>query len=283
MRHADYEPGSDWRGNLIGLRDLTRRRGVYPVWECDGCGMTNDPAIGRQLETVWRHLTDSGKLQRTADTRSGAKTMKLKFVLHRKASVPNSYGSEGPGAELEIEIDDEATAQEIMDQAQLRYGQLELMVDRQLNRMIDKAENDLAARRPRADRPDFASERQSLPPQNGHRQLPAQAPQEEPEPIPDSWPPDRRGSAPPARNGYGSSIGNQRPAGGNGRNDPPRSGSQLLGWANNHGQYEAVTRLGKAWNIPGRVKDWPEDAVQAVFNELSRGQQPAAGQWGGRN
>jgi hypothetical protein len=61
------------------------------------------------------------------------------------------------------------------------------------------------------------------------------------------------------------------------RGDPPRSGKQLLGWANKSGKYGDLMKLAKAWDL-GKVVDWSRDDVSAAHRELTR-DDPAP--WGG--
>ncbi len=116
--------------------------------------------------------------------------------------------------------------------------------------------------------------------------VPAAQPAQQPAPrrfADDVPPPGRRRpepgygeDPPPSQNGYG---GRQQQRNGQ-RDDLPRSGKQLLGWANSHGQYETLLALAKAWKIQGRIVDWSQNDVDAAHRELT---QPAqlAGNWGG--
>ena len=270
MNHRDYEPGSDCPGYLQHLKTLNRRRGVYPVWECTACGLTNDPAVRRQLESVWRHLSASGNLQQTEVHCPGVKSMKMKIGINRKAGAPG-FGSDGAIAELEIDLDDEATPAQLLTQATTWYHTLEQAVDLQLARMNAKHPQPGAAVVPPPKVPPLPTEAGHEPPAPRRGDA-----YEEPEPQSYGPPPAR-----PSRNGYGSSIGNQQPARSSGRDDPPRSAAELAGWMKTSGHKDAVVAWGRANNLPWQVKSWPDDAAAACYHDVTA--RAAAGQWGGRN
>jgi hypothetical protein len=197
---------------------------------------------------------------------SEIRAMKIKLCVHRKAGAAN-YGSDGAGAEVELELDDELANEpgKLVAFAQIWYGSIERAVDDQLARMAAKHNQPTAA------------------------PAPARPVQSPPEGL-EEYGYDRGGGGerrngsgggdygePPSRRNGSAPSGGDRQAGGPPRNDPPKNGKQLIGWANGHGKYDELMRLSKAWNL-GRIIDWTPDDVQAAYHELSRA---AAVGWGG--
>ena len=269
MIHSDSSPGPLARAYLRPLKQLNRRRGVYPVWECTGCGLTNDPAIRRQLETVWRHLTESGRLRRAPN--HGDRLMRLRLNVNRKGGAPG-YGSDGAMAEVELDLDDECTPIQLLTQCTTWYHTLERAVDIQLDKMQAKhPQPGAAVKQPPAIQP--------IPTEAGreeHGTYESHESYESSPPTPPQPPPPAR----PSRNGYSSSIGNQQPPR-NGRDDPPRSARELAGWMKTSGHKDDVVAWGKANGLPWQVSTWPDDAVLACYHDVTT--RATAGQWGGRN
>jgi hypothetical protein len=214
--------------------------------------------------------------------------VKLRLSVHRKAGAPG-YGSDGASAEIELDIDDDATATQIATTIAPAWY---LCLDRAVGDELTKLQ---AAHPQQPDRPQSLAEGRPLPAQ----QQPARQPAREPEPAPRRWNPDDVPERPaqrrpepgwdddaqpperPAQNGTAARNG-QRQGGGTGqgqRDDPPRTGKQLLGWAYGHGQDDRLKALAKSWDL-GRITEWSDDNVTAAYRELSR-QSTAAGSWGG--
>lgn len=183
--------------------------------------------------------------------------MKLKLCVHRKSGAPN-YGSDGAGAELELEIDDDLAGKpgQLVEVSRVWYGALETAVAQELARLQAQhpAPTPVAADPVRPE-PDRSPDRE---PRRGWS----------PEDLP---PPPDRGGGPPPRRGSGGPGG-----GGKG---PPKDGRQLIGWANGQGLYDSLMSLAKSANR-GRIVDWDQDMVQWAYTELSRSQQ-TVGAWGG--
>jgi len=213
--------------------------------------------------------------------------MKFRLSVHRKGSVPGSFGSEGPGAELEIELDDDATAQEILDHAQLKYEILEKAVDKQLAKMVAKTEAELAARaKPEPTAPSgaraFQDDRRpaEAPPRRFAEDVPPPS-RRRPEPGYDEMDQTQGQESPPPQpqNGYG---GRQQQRNGQ-REDPPKSGAELAGWTKRGGageQYRsAVANWGKNNGLSWEFKSWPPDAVAACVHDVTVQTTPR--RWGG--
>lgn len=261
--HASFEPELGCPGWLKPDRYRQRGRQRTIAWRCSVCrqrflrrgnggGLMPSLSVDRstQLRLIARNRQEQ---QQTADTvTDGVTVMRLKLCVHRKAGAPN-YGSDGAGAELELELSDDLAdkPESLVQVSQIWYAALERAVGLELERM--------AARRPPAiaAEPVLSPAGQSIP-------QPPQPPPPPPQPPQPTNPPQNGWQ----RNGNRSG----------GQGDPPRSGRQLLGWANGHGCHEHLMALAKAWNC-GRVVDWSQDNVQAAYNELVRHQ--SQGRWGG--
>jgi hypothetical protein len=262
-KHSQMDPGSDCPGPIsIRAQKSDGRGGVRDEWTCDRCGGNNYGA--------WRNRRID---QQTADGMgSEINTMKLKLCVHRKAGAPG-YGSEGAGAEVELDLDDDLAGEpaKLVAFAQIWYGSLERAVDDQLARMTAKHATAAPAIAPPAPAP-----RSSQGPPEGLEEYGyEQAARDGGERRNGSGAGNGYGTPPSRRNG----VGGPPPSGGEGppRNDPPKNGKQLIGWANGHGKYDELMKLSKAWNL-GRIIDWTPDDVQAAHHELSR---PATVGWGG--
>ena len=185
--------------------------------------------------------------------------MKLKLCVHRKAGAPN-YGSDGAGAELEIEIDDELAAKpaSLVDVARHWYGALETAVAQELDRLQAAHPAPVAVRasaQPEPDRsPDRARERE-----------------------PRRWNPDDL--PPPPDRGSGGPPPSSRGGGGHSKDGPPRDGRQLLAWANRQGLDRRLKRMAKDCDR-GMIVDWDPGMVEWAYGELTRSQQ-TVGSWGG--
>lgn len=188
--------------------------------------------------------------------------MKLTITVNRKCGAPN-YGSDGAGAELVLEVpdDDPAALQQI---GGAWYQHLERLVDGQVAHMQQSHQGGGAVA--------SAAQAQAAPPQQ-HAYVP---------PLPPAMPGPVAGGAPagyqappiapaPAPSGP--------PAGGDGgqRNDAPRTGKQLLGWANKVNKYDMLMQMAKSWNR-GKVVEWTADDVAHAYQHLSR---PAPQAWNG--
>jgi hypothetical protein len=258
-KHSQVDPGADCPGSVsIRAQKSDGHGGVRDEWTCDRCGGNNYGA--------WRN----GRIFKQTAERMGSEieSMKLKLCVHRKAGAPD-YGSDGAGAEVELELDDDLANEpgKLVAFAQIWYGSIERAVDDQLARMAAKHSRPAAAIASPAPAP-----RSSSPPEGLEEYGYDQGGGGE----------RRNGSSngygePPSRRNGSAPAGGDRQAGGPPRNDPPKNGKQLIGWANGHGKYDDLMRLSKAWNL-GRIIDWTPDDVQAAFHELSR---PAAVGWGG--
>jgi len=179
--------------------------------------------------------------------------MKLKLCIHRKVGAPG-YGSDGAGAELEIEIDDDLvkTPDALIQHGRIWYGSLERMVRGQIKRM-----------------------------QRAHPEAEAQITRMAGRSAPAPEPPPVRGGGgehngydgpPPRRNGSGGP-----PSRSGGRSDAPTDGRQLMGWSRKHGHDERLLSLAKQHNM-GRIVELDRDQVDWLYRELTR--HPAPG-WGG--
>ena len=157
--------------------------------------------------------------------------MKLRISVQRKTGAPN-YGSDGVGAELEIELADELArdANAVLQHGAYWYGSLERMVDDQLRRMA--GQHNGAGAPPAA--------------------IPAPAPVSGGAPSPATTPPA------PARNEPGAD------------DDAPQNGRQLLAWAGDRGLKPRVYALKDAWGLPDRIVEWGADDALAVYRELAR-------------
>lgn len=251
MTHSEFQPGQTACPGTIYLeRILQGRRGTRPVHACDTCGWTDLPQRPGRTD-------DSGQ---TADHLSptGAKPVKLKLCVHRKAGAPN-YGSDGAGAELELDIDDDLAGKpgQLVEVSRVWYGALETAVAQELARL--QAQH--PAPTPVASAPTIEPDRPGPEPTRERRRW-------NPDDLPP--PPDRNGGPPPRRGSGG---------GGGGGKGPPRDGRQLIGWANGQGLYDALMSLANSANR-GRIVDWDPDMVQWAYTELSRSQM-AVGSWGG--
>jgi hypothetical protein len=255
-------PGLLWgRGFLMG-------RVPFALWECDTCHRINDPRIARRLEDLGRRLIASGRIDRTEpEPDPEDRPMKrLKMSVSRKGGAPN-YGSDGVGLELEIELDDDSTLQQVADFAAAWYATLEATVDKQLTRMQAKHQ----------EQPEQQAEQTRPVPARRETGRPMREPgddswSEEDEPQSQYVPPRRqsrsdRDGGGPDRNGYG---GRQAQRSGGGGQGPPQSGKELLGWANNNDRYQDLLSLAKAWDVRGRIVDLGRDDVTALYNELMR-------------
>lgn len=176
--------------------------------------------------------------------------MYLKLSITRKAGAPD-YGSDGAGAELEIPLEGQVSPEQIVSYGQAWYATLELMVDRQLERM--QAQHSQPRERPAERTPPAvaAPPRQAAPP----------------EPAGQYGPPPRQ--AAPPRNGYDRG----------GNSDAPRTGAQLLGWANKHGCYQRLMDIADQVDR-GPIKQWDQVLVKWAHQELEIAMQ-SPGQWGG--
>lgn len=251
MTHAEFRPGrSDCPGRIYLAYMLERRRGVRDVHACAECGWTDDP---RPAARPAAERAEPAEPAEPADQLAGARPMKLKLCVHRKVGAPN-YGSDGAGAELEIDIDDALAAkpQSLVDAAAHWYSVLERSVAAELERL------------------QAAHPAPAPAPAPGPAEGPA-APRSRPMITPEA-PAGDYGRRPRAAGGSGAAA----PV----RDDPPRNGRQLLGWAAGHGMSRELTALTKAWGVSWRVADWGPDDVQAAYDELARRAQPRPG-WGG--
>lgn len=185
--------------------------------------------------------------------------MKLTITVNRKCGAPN-YGSDGAGAELVLEVpDNDPAALQAIGGAW--YGHLEKLVDAQVVKMQATHQGGGAA---------------PVPPIAPQPQQHAYVP-----PMPPAMPGPVAGG-PPA--GYQAPpiapapVPSGPPAGGDGgRNDAPRTGKQLLGWANKVGKYDMLMTMAKSWNR-GKVVEWTADDVAHAYQHLAR---PEPQAWGG--
>ena len=203
--------------------------------------------------------------------------MKLRLSVSRKAGAPG-YGSDGAAAEIELEIDDEATPDQIAKTiTPTWYLALETAVGAELSRMQAKHPQPEPRPQSRLEGRPAAAQQQPAPEPEPRRWNPDDVPprpaQRRPEPGWDERP-DEPQRAP--ERGYGGRNGQRN---GSQRDDPPRNGRQLAGWMNSQGMKDAVVAWGKANNLPWQVKTWPDDAVTACYHDLNV--RTTAGSWGG--
>lgn len=155
--------------------------------------------------------------------------MKIRLSVHQKAGAPD-FGSDGIGAEMEIDLDQAilATPDAVRDCFRSHYAILKAIV---------------------------ADELAAL-----HRQrTPARSVDPEPER------PARRPEPSRDRNGDGrESDRNGRSYG----DDAPRDGRQLLAWARKNDASDDVMRIGRNWKLPPRVIQWERSEVEDVYREL---------------
>lgn len=184
--------------------------------------------------------------------------MKLRLSVSRKGGAPN-YGSDGASAEIELTLDDELTIQQIADLSVTWYRTLEQAVERQLESMQSKHPGPREIEAPAPAQP-AAPAIAPYEPRRPAPRRPAPEPGWDDQPAPLAAPASaRNGSAPQ-------------------RDDPPRNGSQLLGWAYNHGQGDRLKSLAKDVKDRGPIKEWDAAMVAWAYGELSR--REPAGQWG---
>ncbi|WP_206107774.1 hypothetical protein [Paludisphaera rhizosphaerae] len=248
-RHDEVFPGSTCNGALI-LRHQVRvpREAVQDVFECSRCGRWS--FYGRRRRAAINE-------QKRRQTESQVKPMKLRISVHRKNGAPN-YGSDGVGAELELELSDELArdANAVVQHGSYWYGSLERMVDDQLRRMSSQHNTPAVGVN-----------------SNGHHSPSAPAPAAIPAPAPIAGGAPAGYQQPPAP---APAPRPSAPVGGE-RNDAPRNGRQLLGWANKVGKYDDLMALAKSWGR-GRINDWSADDVAHAYQHLAR---PTPQPWGG--
>jgi hypothetical protein len=191
--------------------------------------------------------------------------MKIRIGANLKSGAPN-YGSFGSSAEIELTLDDEITPELAI--SAMRVWQ------KAADQVVEEEQARKAARYPQPGQPAPVAAQQP------DRLPPAAQPREPRRWDPDSLPPkDGYGGPPAQRNGAGPPARN-----GSRRDDPPRSGKELIGWANGHQCYDQLMKLAKQANR-GRILDWDADMVAWAFADLSHELERSAvgGGWGGRN
>lgn len=272
VRHEQLAPSTRCPGRLwITGQRRSKGEAVRDEWTCQRCGGNN---LGAWKNRRTAELTVGRMVQET-------RNVKLKLCVHRKSGAPG-YGSDGAGAEVELDLDDDLAGEpaKLVAFAQIWYGSIERAVDDQLARMAAKHPQPTAAAKP--DVPGPWVDRNGRP----TRQAPPEGLEEYGYDQAERGEP-RNGSSngyadgPPSRRN-GSGVGGPNGSGPNGgppRNDPPKNGKQLIGWANGHGKYDDLMRLAKAWNL-GKIIEWTPDDVAGAFHELSR---PVTAGWGGRS
>ena len=200
--------------------------------------------------------------------------MKIRIGANEKMGK-DGYGSYGSSIELEISRDDELTVDQVCSDVAAWQTILDRLVQQDMARK--------AAALPPKPEPRPQSRLEGRPAQSEGREdrRPVEPPAQQYSPPPRQRQPEPGWDDPPQepqprpQNGYG---GRQQQRNGQ-RDDPPRTGKQLLGWAYNHQIDNRLKALAKAWDL-GRIVDWSEDNVSAAYRELSR-QSTAAGSWGG--
>ncbi len=268
MNHRDYEPGCDCPGSLKWLYQTDGRRPI-DVWECDACGLTNCPAVARRLREVWRHLTETGRIQQT-ETETGVRTVEFTFGSSLKSGKPG-FGSYGTWVEGKITLDDKITSQEAMQIVAVWQKEVDQRNEEEHARKALRYPESVAAEPPppsgaRAfqQQEDPRTEPQALP------QYSPPPPRRRVEPGYDDEPP--RGQEPPQQpqNGYGGRNG-QRSGKRNQQNgwkgDDPTSPAGLLKYAYTIGQENFLKRLAKSWGYD-RVMDFSSDDIAAAVHEL---------------
>jgi len=189
--------------------------------------------------------------------------VKIRAEVCAKEGMPN-YGSIGASASIEFSVaEDElsaSTLEILMADLKRAFSTCEIAVQDQLRgqRTRSLPPPDPAPARPENGRApergghqadsedDLAEYREQRPaPRNGHQD----------------------------RNGSGSRD--------SGRSDAPRNARQLLAVARKRGDeyFEDLKRLGKSWNLSGRIVDWSDDDAVQAYGELEG--KPARGGWGG--
>jgi hypothetical protein len=192
------------------------------------------------------------------------KAMRLRYGANLKGGLPN-YGSLGSSMEIELTVDDEISPDQVLQMSPVWQKVVDHLVEAEQAR---KAARYLGPHNSPQPQSAAAAPRAARPPE-------PTADDYDPEPEHREQPPE-----PPARNRNGNGSGPPARGGGQ-RDDRPRNGKQLLGWASSHGQYEALRKLGKQYSDRGRIVDWSDDMVQWAYNDLSR---PVGAGWGdGRN
>lgn len=111
MNHADHEPGSACGGFLKPRAQYSGRGGVFTVWECTGCGLTNSPAVRRRLDAAWGRIR--GRIGR--DLTTGAMQMKLRLGIN--------HG--GAAVEVTLDLPDGSTPETAAETARMWYEQLD--------------------------------------------------------------------------------------------------------------------------------------------------------------
>lgn len=207
--------------------------------------------------------------------------MKATININQKIGQPN-YGSFGASCSFEIDIDQaalEKSPDTILAHCRLLADLARVAVERELDLQRRKA---APAREPGEDdaedlRPGDPAYERARPPQPAARP-PARQPysqqdwerdQPDQRPYQGGQPPwQRQGSPPPPR--------------GDQRSGPPKNGRQFLGWLGKQDPAlkHQASQIAKAWNLPSMMRDWPDDAALAMYQELTRRpqHQPA---WGG--
>ncbi len=279
MNHCDLEPGSECPGSLqtwsyaVASGDF-RRRHRCPVcgarWRADG--------FHGEFRRLPARVTRS-PFQQTSDA-DGVRQMKIRIGANEKMGK-DGYGSYGSSIELEISRDDELTVDQVCSDVAAWQTILDRLVQQDMARKAaalppkpeQRPQSRLEGRPSAARQPEPEPPPAERPPRGWNPDdVPPRPSQRRPEP---GWDDPPQEPQPRPQNGYG---GRQQQRNGQ-RDDPPRTGKQLLGWAYNHQIDNRLKALAKAWDL-GRIVDWSEDNVSAAYRELSR-QSTAAGSWGG--
>jgi hypothetical protein len=241
MQHRDLQPGTDCPGCLKLIRILDGYSGRLRMYRCQQCNWTNRPKQKQQQQI-------------------GQSTMKLRLQVNRKAGAPG-YGSDGASAELELELDPETSLEAIVSTiAPAWYKALEQTVGAQIDKMQAAHPALAAPQNPRSAIPDRQSPPPAAPPLD--------------RPIPPQWDPRNRQPQPDSPATRHSPLATVQDY----RDQPPRTGKQLLGWAYGHRQAAPLKQLAREIDR-GPINTWSEDLVAWAYQELTRPQ--PAGQWGG--
>jgi len=273
VNHREFEPGSTCPGYLKPRYQTSGRRPL-DVWECDGCGLTNCPAVARRLQAVWRRLKQRGRIQQTEPVTEVGQ-MRIKLSVNRKAGAPG-YGSDGAAAEVELDLDDDLVkTPEGFVQAMLHYYSL---IERGVAEQVVK----MHASHPQPEPPSpsgaraFQDDRRSVepPPRRFAEDIPPPS-RRRPEPGYDEEPRDQE-PPPRGQNGYGGRQQQRAVA----QIDPPRNGSQLAAIVKKFPEWkEPVDAWGAAQKLQWKYTTWPDDAAQACWHDVTT--RTTAGQWGG--
>lgn len=177
--------------------------------------------------------------------------MKLRLSIHRKNGTAN-FGSDGAGAELELELPDDESPDGVRACVRAHYSILEGAVAEELARLAARPIAPVVQVRDEGRRGDARDDRDD----------------------------DRRDDRPRGPRPNGRPPGRGGGSAGGGGDRPPKTGRELIAWAGDRDLKGRVYELGKAWELPGKVLDWHADDVRSVYDELSREASRPAGRNG---